>query len=215
MKKQLRQPAYLLLLTVACVGLPMALFSAKYELQLPFTWYTNGLRLFYPEAMAEISDDIVKSANSGKDFALASYVNCVAAETEVGCAVKLEPALAQSPADGSIWLEYSKALAREGDAQVTAVEALGHSYDVSSHESWLIAARTHYVVSIWNGLTDELKLKAKADAALALPQYEFINILAKDYVAKPFAHAAIQELLDQATPQQKIQFLNIVKSAAN
>lgn len=214
MKKPLRQFSYIALLGVSVLGLVLVGFVAKNEASLPFSRFTNELRLFQPADFAKISGAIAQAAPANKDFILASYSECAKESTAINCAAKLEQALALSPADGSIWLEYSKVLVREGDAKLGALDALDRSFNVSSHERWLITARTNFVVSIWNGLTDELKQKAKADVARALPEFDMIDILAKDYIAKPFSHAAIQELVEQATAQQKIRFLTIVSNAA-
>lgn len=214
MKKPLRQISYLALLGVSALGVVLAIVAGKGEASLPFTRFSDELRLFRPADFAQISHAITQSAPSNKDYNLAAYLECVKANKADACAPLIEAALAKSPADGSIWLEYSRVLASEGDSKVTALEALDRSFDVSSHERWLIIARTDYVVSIWNGLTDELKQKAKAEVARALPEPGFIDVLAGYYISKPFSHAAIQELVEQATPQQKIRFLGIVAKAA-
>lgn len=213
MKKPLRQFSYITLLCISALGLVLSGFVCKNEASLPFSRFTDELRLFQPADFVKISSSIVQSAPTNKDYILASYVECAKESTTNTCAAKLEQALALSPADGSLWLEYSKVLAREGDAKLNALEALDRSFNVSGHERWLITTRANFVVSIWNGLTDELKQKAKAEVARALPEFDFIAILANDYVAKPFARAAIQELVEQGTAQQKIRFLAIVAKA--
>jgi hypothetical protein len=96
---------------------------------------------------------------------------------------------------------------------VTALEALNRAYDVSGHEGWQIGARSNYIFSIWNGLTDELKQKALAEIGRTLPQPGFIELLAQFYISKPYAHEAIQQAMEQATPQQKLHFLGLVNKA--
>jgi hypothetical protein len=213
MKKQLRQPVYLVLVAVSLLSIPLTGYVGFQELSLPFSIASNELRLFQPVEMNEFKGDILKSASSGKDHDIAEYLSCIEQETSVNCAPKLQTVLARSPADGAIWLEYSKVLAREGDTAVTAEQALNRSYDVSSHEGWLLGARANYAFSVWDGLTDELKQKALAEIGRALPDPHFIDLLAKLYIEKPFAHNAIQQSIEQATPQQKLRFLRLINNA--
>jgi hypothetical protein len=198
------------------VGLVLAAYIGQRELALPFLVFTDELRLLDVSKLGELSDQTGRSWLPSADERIMRYASCLNSRSEEDCAPMIRSVLNQKPAEGGLWLEYAEVLAREGSADgVTTFEALQQSYNFAPRSRWVAVPRVLFALSIWRTLPEATKVQAKVEAKGMFDDAEFLRSLAEKYSTNLFARSAIEEIMSDASPQQKLRFLRMVGEATS
>ncbi len=210
------------------VGLGWLAFSiGEQELELPLAMQLDELRLLEPSRLVFTigarDADKPSAAASTIEHEIARYSDCRRRRLDVianfqsatpvqplDCASFLMRALEQAPSDGRLWLEYSRELARNNGVEPKAIAALKHSFLLSPREGWIIDARIAFVLPIWGGLPNDVRVIARNEIEGMLFKYSYVTTLARIYVQAPLARKAISEVLQGTTPNIQHQFLSKV-----
>ena len=184
------------------------------ELSLPTAVITDELRFLQFEESSSIQTFVMHQASDLPEIAANNYRACASAQPRGECAPILRGILQHRPAEGRVWLEYSKALAVEGDDDISAIEALERSYEMAPHEGWLVYPRISFALSIWKGMPSGLKARAQSEILGKIDDPNILNSLVQKYVSNPFSRDSIKDVLGQATPEQTQRFIWRVESLA-
>ena len=198
----------------AVLTLASSVWLGLRESKLPFTTLTDELRLPFSSLPLPTPSASEPGAAEGNEVLEARYLTCKDQPQSEGCANLIRLALNNTPADGRLWLEYAKALTLEGDADITAMQALQNSYRFSPREAWIANPRSSFALSIWGGLPAELKQVASDEIIAELSDNRFREQLAMQYVQKPFTRTAIEQVMTTAPADMQIRFLSLLKHAA-
>jgi hypothetical protein len=193
------------------VGLVLSVYVGQRELTLPFLVFTDELRLLDVTTLGELNDQTDNSWLPSADKKIMQYTLCLNSQAEKNCASLIRAVLNQKPADGGLWLEYAKTLAREGGTDgITAFQALQQSYNFAPRSKWVAVPRVLFELSIWRTLPEAVKAQTKIEAKGMFDNPDFLRSLAEKYSTNLLARRAIEEIMSDASPQQKLRFLGMV-----
>jgi hypothetical protein len=116
------------------------------------------------------------------------------------------------PADGRLWLEYSRELTQENGFDGAASEALLRSFKYSAHEAWIVRVRTRFTLAIWKVLSPELQVLTQNEILKYSDNYQFLEFLAEFYTTHPLAKGALTSIMKNAPTKTQRDFLGLVNA---
>jgi hypothetical protein len=184
------------------------------EVSLPYAAQIDELRLADPEWVKSLG---LGSVGVSDDLPEAQLSNVSKCRNDGGehCSALIMEMLKNDPANGRLWLEYSRLLTQENGLNERAIFALRKSFQVSAREGWITNVRSRFSLTAWPELPDDVKTLARTEILTALENYQFIDFLAGTYVANPIIRAALAEVMAGATVDQQRKFLGLVNRKSN
>ena len=195
-------------------GLAALVLTSEVALQesnLPNDVKFDELRLLEPQHFSAETAAVSKNGFETAETRLRTLEQCLQvqnSEETNSCISILQGLLRDNPANGRLWLEMARMRSREAKGlDDDALNALQNSFDYAPREGWIRRVRVNFVLSIWQGLSLQLRKTAKAEILEALRGGEFVAYLADVYEGNPIARIAIVEVIAEAPDTTKRNFL--------
>jgi hypothetical protein len=204
-----KRMALVLLFPVAIMSLALALVVGLRELSLPFETQLDELRLLNPSAVGKAENTGAQSIFSLPENELARYAAC-RDNGNSNCSTLIRSILEQRPADGRLWLEYARSVTTENGLDSEAIHALHRSFELAPREGWLREQRARFTLSIWPGLSTELREKAGDEIIRGMANPFFADFLAEFYVDRFLARKTITTLLEKAPVADQRRVLSLI-----
>lgn len=188
----------------------LALRTLAVELSLPHPLRLDELRLFAirefapsvpPDWLAKLSPDPLRvharhahcEANLRQAVAAHDFVGADAARRE--CLAVVAQALAQSPANGRLWLEKARLAFETSGPSPLFHESLAASWHTAPQAGWIALERLAYAARVWPFLPEKSKARAAADASIIAASSNMADALAGEYARQPLVRPAIAEII--------------------
>jgi hypothetical protein len=207
-----RKRAVLIALCASSVlSLGVGVITLMSEAALPLKTQLDELRLLDPNFAIEKSEQGNLFSMFAPEFDLADYVVC-RSQAETVCSKIIGKMLETRPADGRLWLEYSRSLTLENGLDAAALSALQHSYEFAPLETWMREARSGFALSVWPGLSQELQAKASDEIIGGISNYQYADFIAKYYVDRLLSRKTIAALLETAPAESQRRVLGLISA---
>jgi hypothetical protein len=181
------------------------------ETALPLKTQLDELRLLDPNFAIEKSEKGSSIAMLAPELDLADYAVC-RSQAENTCSKIIGKMLESRPADGRLWLEYSRSLTLENGLDAAALSALQHSYEFAPYETWMREARSGFALSVWPGLSQELQAKASDEITRGISTTQFANFIASFYVDRLLSRKFIGTILETAPAEDQRRVLGLISA---
>ena len=214
-------PALALAWLSAVVVALLAFRTLAVELSLPGHLRLDELRLFastqgQPSSwawMAALSPDPLR-VHSRHSYCQAKLSQAVAANDFVSaqiarreCLAIVTQALAQSPANGRLWLEKAGLVFEISGPIAPVHESLAASWQTAPRAGWIALERLRFAARIWAFLPEESKARAALDAGLIATSQPMADAMAQEYASHPLVRPALAEIITQRlhdAPQRQL-----------
>ena len=181
------------------------------ESNLPNDVKFDELRLLEPQHFNDVTTAMGANGYETAETRLRTLNQCLEvkfSDAESSCTRILLGLLRDNPANGRLWLEMARVRSREGQGlDNEALNGLQHSFDYAPREGWITRVRVNFVLSIWEGLTPEIRETATAEILEALGDDKFVSYLTTIYEGTPISRAAIGEVIRAAPAATQRNFL--------
>lgn len=217
-----RGPALALAWLSAAAVTVLSLRTLMVELSLPAQLRLDELRLFAvtdfaapppPQWLPSLSPDPVRvhsrhaACQAGLRAAVAARDLADADKARHHCLAVVQEALAQSPANGRLWLEKARLLYEISGTTQAFHESLAASWQTAPRQGWVVLERLRFAARLWPFLPQTSKARAAADAAIIASSSGMADALAQEYVRHPLVRPALAEIMTHrldATAQRRL-----------
>jgi hypothetical protein len=217
LKKFLTDPKRLVMVSLLPVSLCLAstaILLGWREVTLPFKAQIDELRLMDP---VRVDAQVANAGGLAPELAEAKLISIMACQDsgEQMCSAQMRNLLKDNPAEGRLWLEYSRLIAQESGLTAEAVSALKKSYELSAREGWITNTRARFALSVWLELPPDTQDLVKAEIISTMDDFRFVGFLANIYITSPTSRAALGKVMEAATPEHQRAFLSLVNQKSN